>query len=383
MATYPNNGKTNSGLVQTEMQILEAEGEVRRFGAGDVIFSAGEKGDGFYVVVSGRVRISALIGPKESRTLATIGAGDFFGEMAVIDDGARSATATAEVPTMTYFIDRENALALLERQPRFALDIIRKFSTRMRNLNHKYVEEIIQAERLSTVGRFATTIVHDFKNPLAIIGLATDLACSRGAKLAQRQELRTMVSRQTQRMNTMLQELIDYARPGAQPKKLQAVEFASFLQLLVQDASTELAQRKITLSAEAPPPGLRVKLEPQRLSRVFYNLFNNAADVMKDGGRIDLRLRKVGRELHIEVQDSGPGIAPEIAESLFKPFATFGKANGTGLGLTICRRIAEDHGGRIWASSEPGKGAKFTVALPLTRQRSRNAASSPAPDQAT
>ena len=88
---------------------------------------------------------------------------------------------------------------------------------------------------------------------------------------------------------------------------------------------------------------------------------------MKDGGNITLRFKKTGGELHVEVQDDGGGIPPEIADSLFKPFATFGKPHGTGLGLTICRRIAEDHGGRIWATSEPGKGATFSFTLPLAR----------------
>jgi signal transduction histidine kinase len=367
MATLPSPATNSADLLEAELLALESEGTVRRYAAGDVIFSAGEVGDGFHLVLAGRVRISALVGPNATCTLATIGAGDFFGEMAVIDDGPRSATATAEVPTRTCFIERRNVLRLLERQPHFALNIIRKFSARMRSLNQKYVEEIVQAERLATIGRFATAIVHDFKNPLAIIGLATDLACRRDTRPAQRLELRTMVTRQTARMHTMLHELIDYARPGAAPKSLGAVEFTGFLRELVRDAATELAPRQIRLHLVAPRLKLRVRLDPDRLTRVFYNLFSNAADVMPGGGSIEIRIRKAGRELQVDVQDTGPGIAPEIADSLFKPFATYGKPNGTGLGLTVCRRIAEDHGGRIWAHERPRHGARFTLALPLTR----------------
>jgi signal transduction histidine kinase len=111
-----------------------------------------------------------------------------------------------------------------------------------------------------------------------------------------------------------------------------------------------------------------VRVQPQRLSRLFYNLLNNAVDEMPDGGKILLRfvLRPDGRaELRVEIEDTGRGIAPEIAETLFEPFATHGKSHGTGLGLTICKRIVEDHGGRIWARSEPGKGATFCFTLPL------------------
>jgi signal transduction histidine kinase len=70
--------------------------------------------------------------------------------------------------------------------------------------------------------------------------------------------------------------------------------------------------------------------------------------------------------LRVEVEDTGPGIAPEIEPALFTPFATYGKPHGTGLGLTICKKIAEDHRGRIWAAArEPGRGAKFIFTLPV------------------
>ncbi|HUR59865.1 MAG TPA: ATP-binding protein, partial [Opitutaceae bacterium] len=114
-----------------------------------------------------------------------------------------------------------------------------------------------------------------------------------------------------------------------------------------------------------PPPEIDLLLDPQRLSRLFYNLLNNAVDEMADGGKIFLRFTLEEKELRVEVEDTGKGIAPEIAQSLFKPFTTHGKAHGTGLGLTICKKIVEDHGGRIWVKSEAGKGATFCFTLPL------------------
>jgi signal transduction histidine kinase len=87
---------------------------------------------------------------------------------------------------------------------------------------------------------------------------------------------------------------------------------------------------------------------------------------MPNGGKIILRFFVSGSELAIEVEDTGRGIAPEIAQTLFQPFATHGKVRGTGLGLTICKRIVEDHGGKITAHSAPGKGATFRFTLPLT-----------------
>ena len=89
--------------------------------------------------------------------------------------------------------------------------------------------------------------------------------------------------------------------------------------------------------------------------------------MMLSGGKIFLRFHINGSELVTEVEDTGPGIAPEIAEKLFQPFATHGKTHGTGLGLSICKKIIEDHGGKISCRSEPGHGAIFCFTLPLAK----------------
>lgn len=348
-----------------ELRALRSEKHARSFRAGEVIFSAGDPGDGFYVVESGQVRIFARVGQDEQRLLATIGEGDFFGEMAVVDAEPRSASAVAEKPTRAYFLTRDTLLDLLREKPQLALDLVREFSIRMRALNQKYVDEIIQAERLAVIGRFAGTIVHDFKNPLTIIGLAAELACSDETSSPMRQQAQTKIARQVERMTNMLQELIEFTRPSGQQPNLKTVDFARYMNPLADEIRQEIADRGVKLVMENPAPNVQVRIEPKRLSRLFYNLLNNAVEEMPGGGKIFLRFTPAKSELRIDVQDTGHGIAPEIAASLFKPFATHGKKHGTGLGLTICKKIVEDHGGTISAASERGKGATFTFTLPL------------------
>ena len=348
-----------------ELHALEGEGHARFFPAGHVIFSAGDAGDGFYVVESGRVQISAVVGRNQPRVLATIGPGDFFGEMAVVDEAPRSATATAEVETKAYFLGRDKLLDLLAKRPQLALNILREFSARMRSLNQKYVDEIVQAERLAIIGRFAGTIVHDFKNPLTIIGLAAEMACSDGTSAPMRHMAQNKIARQVERMTNMLQELIEFTRPSGQQPALRAVNFARYMNPLAEEIRQEIADRGVKLVVEGPPPEIDVRIEPKRLSRLFYNLLNNAVDELPDGGQIFLRFVVDPKALRVDVEDTGRGIAPEIAQTLFKPFATHGKPHGTGLGLTICKKIVEDHGGEIRATSKPGKGATFSFTLPL------------------
>ncbi len=351
--------------LSAELRTHDGERHRRKFAAGEVIFSAGDAGDGMYFVATGQVRISAVVGQNEPRTLALIAEGDFFGEMAVVDDAPRSATATAEVETTAYFLRRDTVLTLLNAHPQLALDIVREFSIRMRALNQKYLEEIIQAEQLAAIGRFAGTIVHDFKNPLAIIGLAAELACSEDTSPPMRSAAQSKITRQVDRMTNMLQELIEFTKPTGQRPNLRPLDFARYMNPLIGEIREEVADRGVELRVETPAPNVEVKIEPKRLSRLFHNLINNAVDEMPDGGGIFLRFTAGAQELRVDVRDTGRGIAPAIAQNLFRPFATHGKAHGTGLGLTICRKIAEDHGGRIWATSEPGQGATFSFTLPL------------------
>jgi signal transduction histidine kinase len=284
--------------------------------------------------------------------------------MALIDDGPRSATATAETETEAHFLSRAEFLSVIDRRPKFAFELVRDFSARMRATNDRFS----QAERLAVVGRFAGTIVHDFKNPLQVIGLAAELACSDHTAPPMRAKAHDRITRQVERMTNMLHELIEFTKPSGRKPHLSLVNFARYMNPLAEEIRHEIAERRVQLELAAPPPEVDVRVQPQRLSRLFYNLLNNAVDEMPDGGKIILRfvVRPDGRpELRVEVEDTGRGIAPEIAQTLFEPFTTHGKAHGTGLGLTICKRIVEDHGGRIWARSEPGKGATFCFTLPL------------------
>lgn len=349
-------------LLGGESRLPGDTGRTRRFDPGEILFSAGDPGDGFYLIETGRVKIIAPFSGGETQLLATLGPGDTVGEMAVLDDAPRSATAQAETPTEARFLSRSELLQMLEEQPGVALKLIREFSARMRALNGKFV----QAERLATIGRFARTIVHDFKNPLTVIGLAAELACSDHTSPPLRQKAQNRIAQQVERMTQMLQELIEFTKPSGQQPQLRRVDFSRYMVPLAEEIRQEMAELRVQVVIEDEPPAVEVQIDPQRLSRLFHNLLNNAVDELPSGGQIFLRFRASGRELQIDVEDTGRGIAPEIAASIFTPFATHGKAHGTGLGLTICRKIVEDHGGRIWAAaSHPGKGATLSFTLPL------------------
>ena len=357
--------KLFGGLLAEELLALEQTAQLQSFKAGQTIFSEGDPGDGLYVVDEGLVQISALVHHGERRVLARIGPGDFFGEMAVLDYEARSATALAERDTTVFFITRTDLLALLQRSPSLATSLMREFSRRLREINRQYVQEVLQAERLTLVGRFARSIIHDFKNPLNVIGLAAEMANMEGATPEMRRTAQQRIHRQITRLTNMMNELLEFTRGPRTDIMLAEVDFAGYIRQLLEEMRPEIAERSVELVCENDPPAVALQLAPHRLTHLFYNLVHNALDEMPRGGRILLRFRQTDTAVITEFEDTGKGIAPEIAGRLFEPFATHGKAQGTGLGLSICKKIIEDHRGQIEARSEPGRGAIFSLTLPL------------------
>ena len=264
----PPEEKSFTDVLRQELSERECAAHLRQFRAGETIFAAGDVGDGLYVIESGRVQIAAMVDRTESRPLASIGPGDFFGEMAVLDDAPRSATATAETDTKAFYLSRDEMLQLLKRHPGLALTLIREFSARMRAVNKKYLDEIIQGERLAVVGRSAHTIVHDFKNPLIVIGLAAEVAGGAATPPSVRQKARDSISRQVDRMSHMLNELIEFARPTGRQPAMSVVVFAPYLKGLVTELREEIAAHHVTLELANPPPEIEVSIEPNRLARV-------------------------------------------------------------------------------------------------------------------
>jgi len=113
------------------------------------------------------------------------------------------------------------------------------------------------------------------------------------------------------------------------------------------------------------PARLEIPMARTRMERVFINLISNALEAMPRGGKIRIAARQAGDCAFIEVEDSGPGIPPEICHQLFDPFVTAGKKDGLGLGLALSRETVRDHGGDMWL--EPADGARFLMRLPLGR----------------
>jgi len=352
-------------LGRDELQSLRTIAQERQVAAGGEIFREGDPGDGVFFVKDGLVEISSLVGAGARRVFSQLGPGEIFGEMAVIEHRPRSATATALAVTEVYFLPRGEMLSFIQRSPAVAFNLLQHISHRLREFNQVYLREVIQAERLAVVGNFARSIVHDLKNPLSIISLSAEMFDRPDLRPEARTQTQRRIRRQVERISDMVSDILIFTEGKRTNVEVKPTSYHSFVLNLMADLRAETELKDVRIELQNEPPAMLVPFDPRRVSRVFHNLIHNATDMMPDGGTVFLRFQCTEKEIITEIEDTGPGIAPEIADKLFEVFATFGKSHGTGLGLSICKKIIEDHRGRIWARNEPGRGAVFAFALPL------------------
>jgi len=356
-----------SQLNRQELATLRQIVREQSYARDQEIFKEGAEGDGLYVLKEGLVEISALIGPGQRRVFSKIPPGDIFGEMAVLDDKPRSASAIAVEPTLVYFLPRNEFLHLMDQSPGMARCALREISRRLREFDHQYLREVFQAEGLAAIGRFAGSVVHDLRNPVHLIGLATETFCMASSTPETRQRAKEIIRQQIENIKELVDEILAVSQGSPSDIVLSPGSYATFLTELFDEVRSSPTLRSAKLEFQSPPPEALVHVNPRRLRRVFLNLLQNAATVTPEEGVISLRFHVTSTEVVSEIKDSGPGIAPEVADHLFSAFASYGKLHGTGLGLFICKRIIDEHHGWISARNEPGGGAVFAFGLPLAK----------------
>ncbi len=218
--------------------------------------------------------------------------------------------------------------------------------------------QLVRAAQLAAIERLAASLAHDLRNPLAVVRNTVYVIKRKLAKgeTTQALEYLDLIDRELSTTDRMIRELVAMTR-GEAPRR-QPVELDELLA-----AARDRLPAGLRIQWTREGPGLTLHLDRDQFVQVFGNLFLNAAQAMGgEGGTISVRSRAGDEADEIRVIDTGPGIAPELAEQVFEPLFTSRKS-GAGLGLTICRQIVERHGGTI--SVEPNApGAVLCIRLP-------------------
>jgi two-component system sensor histidine kinase HydH len=222
--------------------------------------------------------------------------------------------------------------------------------------------ERIRNDQMAALGQLAAGLAHELRNPLTAMKTIVDSARRGGPAHSLDDRDLAVLKEEITRLDGSLQSFLDYARPPRLAKC--PVDLGTIAEKTRQLLAGRAEQQSVHISIEQPQGRVVINADPEQLRQVMLNLMLNALDASGRGGELTVRIEPRNQdEAIVMVADSGSGIPPAIRERLFEPFVST-KESGTGLGLTICRRIVEDHAGRIDAADKPTGGAIFTVRLP-------------------
>lgn len=230
--------------------------------------------------------------------------------------------------------------------------------------------ELVEKERLAAVGELAAVMAHEVRNPLCVVFSALEALRKRlGTTEGDVSALINMAGEEAERLNRMVDDLLDFARPHTPRRQPTAIDrvIASAVEVATCSAPTHSIRFRAVIDPRLP----QVPIDERMIRQVLINLLINAVQAMPAGGEISINAGATQHEgrpfARIEVVDDGPGMAEDITERVFQPFFTT-KATGTGLGLAVVRRFVEAHSGQVAVRTVKGDGSTFTMLLPLEAQ---------------
>ena len=392
------------GLAEEDLDELARAAAVHSYPAGATVCMEGEPGDAVFVIVTGRVDIIKQLDDASERYLRSSKPGEILGEMAILQEGVRTATIRATEPSTILEIAKNSFLTVLGRSPSLGIRILVRMTGRLRDADQQAIAELRQAneeltralrqlERLDqTKSDFIKLSAHELRTPVAaLMGYAQMMQSKSQVQTdPELRELVTGVVQGTARLHRVFNSILDVSRVMTDGLRIRRtpVSIPVILEGISLEFEEALEGRNLTLE-QANIKGLPMYSgDPDLMYKVFYHLVNNGIKYTPDGGRITVSGRTVdvpdlGRCIEVAVEDTGIGIAPQDLDLIFEKFYRTGepalhssgttnfKGGGPGLGLTIARGGVLAHGGRIRAESpgydeETCPGSRFIVQLPLS-----------------
>ncbi|HKO52796.1 MAG TPA: HAMP domain-containing sensor histidine kinase [Polyangiaceae bacterium] len=277
----------------------------------------------------------------------------------VPERGARELTELGRnLHTMTEHLIRE------EEALRAKVDEVERATVSLREAQ----DRLIRSERLASVGRLAAGLAHEVGNPIAALLGFEDLLLEGGLEPAEQRDFLQRMRKETERINGILRDLLQFARPGEQQQMLGAAhgDVAAAVNDTAALVAPQKAMRDVTLDLSIPEGLPSVALSDEQLMQLVLNLVLNAVDALDGGGRVHVTaLSSASGGVQLVVEDNGPGVVASVRDRLFEPFVTTKEVGkGTGLGLAVCRGLVEAVGGSIALDLTFSGGARFVVELP-------------------
>ncbi len=376
-----------SGINPGELEKISSLMQRQLFAPGEVLIKEGAVANQFFVMIKGRLEVVKSIEGDDQEVLNIIDqSGELFGEMALVEDKVRSAGIVAKEESEVLVVQKEGFLELVNHFPQFTLEVARSISQYLRKTDSTLIrtlevknrelnsiieelnttrEALVENERLSIIGRMASTILHDLKNPMTTIAGFAQLIGLKEMAHEDVVKYTKIISQQVNQFNTLAQELLAFAK-GSSTLQLQNMKFPACIQDSLTSLHQNLVQQKMNLVTDFQGDAL-IQIDPSRFYRVYDNLANNAIEAMSDGGTLTITSQVSDDHLVMRISDTGHGMEAEVLTKAFDEFFTHQKHNGTGLGLAIVKSIVTDHNGHISVESVLDQGTTFTITLPILK----------------
>ena len=383
--TLLKNLEIFSGVNPEELSSISDLMQRQLFAPGEFLIHESAEAAQFFVLISGKLEVVKTIEGGESETLNFIDkSGELFGEMALVEDTVRSAGILAKEESEVLVVQKEGFLELVNHFPQFTLEVARSISNYLRSTDSTFIsvlekknrelshtiqelnetrQALVENERLSIIGRMASTILHDLKNPMTTIAGFAQLLGLKEMPYPEVVKYTKIISQQVNQFNILAQELLAFAKGNA-TLNLQTVNFPTCLNEAITGIHFNLAQHKMKLETDFQGSP-KINVDSNRFFRVFENLANNAIDAMSEGGVLKLSSQVADKQLIMKISDTGHGMEAEVLAKVFEEFFTHQKHKGTGLGLAIVKSIITDHHGDITVESAIDQGTTFTITLPI------------------
>jgi signal transduction histidine kinase len=236
---------------------------------------------------------------------------------------------------------------------------------RMRKNLQKTQRELLDAERLATIGRMASSISHDLRHSLAAVMANAEFLCESNLTPNQREDLYAEIRIAVNQMTELIESLLEFSRTRESLRPSYG-DVRSAIDRAVQavKAHPEFQRIRVRINAEGSTEGW---FDFRKLERALLNLLLNACEAAPpESAKINIGLLRKGETLEIRIEDNGPGIAEAVRDRLFEPFVSHGKENGTGMGLTVVQKILQDHGGDVAVERTSSSGTAFRITIPLS-----------------
>lgn len=375
-----------------QLEELVSLGQFQPLDAEQVLFEQGDPADSLYVILKGRVKVTFMSAQGTPMELSTLKAGDFFGELALVDGGVRSATIQTLEACELFKLGREGFMQTLSRSPQLLSEVLADISDKIRTSNEKIYLEMLERQKIQaemeierhrSLSQMVAGVAHEVNTPLGIVNVTASMIAENLTpdllERVQDEELRTVLDDILEASQLMLSNI---ARANKLIQTFKSISVSQITDTLEKVHLPALIQEILDLyKIKARQAGIVIKTiidpalpfqdwtgYPGYLSQVLMNFLTNIERYAypESGGNVIIELRAQGDQYQLKVKDFGQGMSEEDAARVFEVFFTTGRhKGGTGLGMSIVHNLVTSAmQGQISLESAPGQGTCVTVTLP-------------------